>query len=105
MSLKITGLSVQSAGKDVVSDVSFALEPGKITAILGSNGAGKSELVLGIAGVLPVRAGKVTVGDNDITGKSPDVVRAAGVAAVPEGHKVLTRLTVDENLRAAGSLK
>lgn len=105
MSLEITGLSVQSAGKDVVSDVSFALEPGKITAILGSNGAGKSELVLGIAGILPVRAGKVTVGGNDITGKSPDVVRAAGVAAVPEGHKVLTRLTVDENLRAAGSLE
>lgn len=104
MSLKITGLSIGSAGKDVLQDISFELAAGEIVAILGSNGAGKSELVLGIAGMLPVSAGQVRVDDQDVTGKSPDIVRAAGVAAVPEGHKVLTQLTVDENLRAAGSL-
>ena len=105
MSLEIKGLSVQSAGKDVVADVSFSLDPGKVTAVLGANGAGKSELVLGIAGIMPISAGSVVVGGTDITGKSPDIVRAAGVAAVPEGHKVLTQLSVDENLRAAGSFR
>ncbi len=105
MSLHIKGLSVRVAGKDVVRGVSFSLDPGKVIAILGSNGAGKSELVLGIAGVMPVSAGSVTVGGTDITGKSPDIVRSNGVAAVPEGHKVLTQLSVDENLRAAGSLR
>ncbi|MGH1575772.1 ABC transporter ATP-binding protein [Planktotalea sp.] len=105
MSLEIKGLSVQASGKDVVTNVSFSLDPGKVTAILGSNGAGKSELVLGIAGVMPISAGTVLIEGSDITGKSPDIVRSSGVAAVPEGHKVLTQLSVDENLRAAGSLR
>ena len=104
MSLEITNLSIASSGKDLLSDVSFSLDAGEIVAILGSNGAGKSELVLGVAGILPTRSGQVRVDGKDICGKSPDIMRAAGVAAVPEGHKVLTRLSVDENLRAAGSL-
>ena len=105
MSLEITDLSVKSDGKEVVSNITFTVNPGQIIAILGSNGAGKSELVLGIAGMLSTSGGRVTVDGTDITGKSPDIVRVAGVAAVPEGHKVLTQLTVDENLRAAGSLR
>ena len=105
MSLEITDLSVKSDGKEVVSNITFTVNPGQIIAILGSNGAGKSELVLGIAGMLSASGGRVTVDGTDITGKSPDIVRVAGVAAVPEGHKVLTQLTVDENLRAAGSLR
>ena len=48
--------------------------------------------------------GPVTVGDTAITGAKPDRIRAAGVAAVPEGHRVLTQLTVAENLAVAGSL-
>lgn len=105
MSLEINNLSIQAAGRDLLSDVSFSLDAGEIVAVLGSNGAGKSELVLGIAGMLPTREGQVRVDGKDITGKSPDIVRASGVATVPEGHKVLTRLSVDENLRAAGSLR
>lgn len=105
MSFEITGLNVQSEGKPILTDISFTLGAGEIVAILGSNGAGKSELVLAIAGVLQVGAGQVVVDGTDITAKSPDIVRAAGVAVVPEGHKVLTQLSVDENLRAAGSLR
>ena len=104
MSLEITNLSIGSAGKDILNDMSFSLDAGEIVAILRSNGAGKSELVLGVAGMLPTRSGQVCVDGKDISGKSPDIVRASGVAAVPEGHKVLTQLSVDENLRSAGSL-
>lgn len=105
MSLDITGLYVQSGGKDVLHDVTFSAAAGQIIAILGSNGAGKSELVLGIAGMLPVRAGRVMAQGVDLTGRAPDAVRAAGIAVVPEGHRVLTKLTVEENLRVAGSLQ
>ncbi len=105
MSFEVTGLSVQVEGKEVVRDISFCVEPGQILAILGANGAGKSELVLGMAGMLPVSAGQVLSDGQALTGSAPDIIRAAGVAAVPEGHKVLTQLTVDENLRAAGSLR
>lgn len=105
MSLVIEELCVVADGRQVVDKVSFSVEPGQVTAILGANGAGKSELVLGVAGVLKVVGGKVSVDGTVITNKAPDVVRAAGVAAVPEGHRVLTDLSVDENLRAAGAIQ
>jgi branched-chain amino acid transport system ATP-binding protein len=84
--------------------VNLNVQPGKVTALLGANGAGKSELVLGVAGLLPVAGGKILVDGVDLTGAPPDKVRAAGVAAVPEGHLVLTQLTVEDNLLAAAAL-
>ena len=69
---------------------------GEITALLGPNGAGKSSLVLAVAGVLSVaaRARSAPV-DVRLTGRRPERVRAAGVATVPEGHRVLGDLSVD----------
>ncbi|MFZ1386486.1 MAG: ATP-binding cassette domain-containing protein [Thiolinea sp.] len=90
-------------GRQVVSGASLSVEPGQVTAILGANGAGKSELVLAIAGVLPVTHGVISVDGSSINGLRPDAIRRAGVAVVPEGHRVLTRLSVDENLRVAAS--
>ena len=102
--LEITNLSLTRDGKPVVKDVTLTVERGKITALLGANGAGKSELVLGVAGLMAHSAGRISVDGIDLTGKTPDFIRAAGVAAVPEGHQVLTQLSIEDNLRAAGSL-
>ncbi len=102
--LELKDLSVAVEGKTVVDGVSLTVRPGQVTALLGANGAGKSELVLAVAGLLPVAKGTVTVNGTPITGAKPDRIRAAGVAAVPEGHQVLTQLTVAENLAVAGSL-
>ena len=102
--LELSNLTVDRQGRVAVDGVSLTVQPGRVTALLGANGAGKSELVLGVAGLLPVTGGKVLVNGADMTGASPDKVRAAGVAAVPEGHQVLTQLTVEENLRAAAAL-
>lgn len=104
MSLTIDQLSVTKGGRQVVTQASLRVEPGHTTAVLGANGAGKSELVLAIGGMLPISAGHVRADDQELTGAPPDRIRHAGVAIVPEGHKVLGRLTVDDNLRAAGSL-
>jgi branched-chain amino acid transport system ATP-binding protein len=57
-----------------------------------------------MAGMMPIAGGEMTVDGQALTGKGPDVIRAAGVAAVPEGHRVLTKLSGDDNLRAAGSM-
>lgn len=102
--LEIRNLSVALEGKTVVNDVSLTVRPGQVTTLLGANGAGKSELVLAVAGLLPVARGSVKVNGTSITGATPDRIRAAGVAAVPEGHQVLSQLSVEENLTVAGSL-
>lgn len=105
MSLTITDMNVAPQGKMLVKGVSLSVAPGEILAILGANGAGKSELVSAIAGMLPVASGTVSVEGQDLTNAAPNAIRKAGVAAVPEGHRVLTALTVDENLRAAGAVR
>jgi branched-chain amino acid transport system ATP-binding protein len=102
--LTISGLRVARGAKVVVHDVDVTVHPGQITAMLGANGAGKSSLVLAVAGVLRPLAGSVRIDGQELTGRSPQTVRAAGVAAVPEGHRVLTALTVRDNLLAAGSM-
>ncbi|MEZ5652365.1 MAG: ABC transporter ATP-binding protein [Burkholderiaceae bacterium] len=104
MALRIEALTVRQGHRTVVEDATLAVEPGRVTAVLGANGAGKSELVLAVGGMLPAASGRVSVDDVELTGAAPDAIRRAGVAIVPEGHRVLTRLSVDDNLRAAGSL-
>lgn len=100
--LTVSNLLVRRGNKAVADDLSITVESGSITALLGPNGAGKSSLVLALAGVLPVERGTVSIDGMTLTGRSPEAVRRAGLAAVPEGHRVLAGLSVDDNLRAAG---
>ncbi len=89
------------AGGTVVHDVSLEIPPGEVTTLLGANGAGKSTLVLAVAGVLRPSGGHVLLGDQDLTNAAPERIRAAGVAVVPEGRRLLPALTVEDNLRVA----
>ncbi len=102
--LVVGGLSVARGDREVVSEVDLVVTPGEVTALLGANGAGKSSLVLGIAGVIRPLGGSVQLGSNELVGLAPHKIRAAGVAAVPEGHRVLTELSVIDNLQAAATM-
>lgn len=104
MGLELKKLTIEQDGRKLISKIDLCLLPGEVTAVLGANGAGKSELVLAMAGMIPLAGGTMMLDGEDLTGKGPDMIRAAGIAAVPEGHRVLTKLSVDDNLRAAGSL-
>jgi len=99
--LRLEFLSVPRGGHPVVREVSMEIPPGQVTALLGANGAGKSTLVLAVGGVLRPSAGRVLLGERELTGMRPEKVRAAGVAVIPEGRRLLTDLTVQENLRVA----
>ena len=79
--------------------------PDPVIGLIGPNGAGKSELAVAVAlaGVFAYE-GDVTLGDRQLTGEDAREIRAAGIAAVPEGHPLLTGLSVLDNLRAAGSM-
>ncbi len=99
--LRLEGMTVARGGRVVAQDVTVEVSPGEVTALLGPNGAGKSSLVLAVAGVLRPQAGSVTLGDGDLAGRRPEKIRAAGVAVVPEGRRLLPELTVEENLQVA----
>jgi branched-chain amino acid transport system ATP-binding protein len=99
--LRIDRVTVERGGRAVVHDVSIEIPQGEVTALLGPNGAGKSSLVLAVAGVLPMRRGSVRLGERDLTRRRPEKVRAAGVAVVPEGRRLLPELSVEDNLQVA----
>lgn len=103
MTISVRGLVVSDGRRDVISGVDLDVVPGSVTAVIGANGAGKSELVLALAGVLPIKAGSVSLGGSPLP-KGPEAIRRAGIAAIPEGHRVLTQLSVEDNLRVAGTL-
>src|ERR1700729_2334433 len=99
--LALRGLVVPRGNRDVVRDVSLDVAPGEVTALLGPNGAGKSSMVLAIGGVLPLKAGSVKLGDQELAGRRPERIRRAGLAIVPEGRRLLPDLSVEDNLRVA----
>ncbi|SDR11914.1 amino acid/amide ABC transporter ATP-binding protein 2, HAAT family [Rhizobiales bacterium GAS113] len=101
--IRIENLVVHRGGKRVLHEVSLRLEPARITALVGANGAGKSTTVMTLAGALPASAGEILFQGASLIGLSPQLVRRRGIATVPEGHRVLGALTLRDNLRAAGS--
>jgi branched-chain amino acid transport system ATP-binding protein len=99
--LRLEGLSVERGGRPIVIDVSLEIPPAQVTTLLGANGAGKSTMVLAVAGLLRKSGGRVLLGDRDLTRLRPEQVRSAGVAVVPEGRRLLPALSVEDNLRVA----
>ena len=92
-------LTVGYGGEPVLHEVTFALEPGEIVALLGANGAGKTTLLRTLAGFVRPRAGTIRLDGDDLARLSPEDRARRGIAQVPEGRSVVAELTVDENLR------
>jgi branched-chain amino acid transport system ATP-binding protein len=99
--LTLENLTVARGGRPVVRDVSLRIDRGEVTALLGPNGAGKSSLVLAVSGVLRPESGSVRLNGTDLSHRRPEKIRAAGVAVVPEGRRLLSELSVEDNLRVA----
>jgi branched-chain amino acid transport system ATP-binding protein len=96
--LEAEGLNTYYGKSHILHDVSLTVAEGRITTLLGRNGAGKSTTLRSIVGLTPPRSGRVTLFGRDITGLPPYRIAAAGVGFVPEGRKVFANLTVEENL-------
>ncbi len=96
----VENLVVERGGKRVIHGVSFSVTAGKVTTLLGANGAGKSSTVMAMAGALP-RGGSVRLDGATLDGFAPDRIRRAGLALVPEGHRVLGQLSVEDNILVA----
>jgi len=83
----------------ILHGVSLKVEEGKITTLLGRNGAGKSTTLRSLVGLTPAREGHVTIFGKDTTRKPPYVIAEMGVGFVPEGRKIFPNLTIEENLK------
>ena len=79
--------------------VNIKVNSGEIVALIGSNGAGKSTLLMTISGVNKARAGEITFEGKNIEKNEPHSIVDLGIAQVPEGRRIFSRLTVEENLR------
>jgi branched-chain amino acid transport system ATP-binding protein len=84
----------------VLFDVSLEIGAGEVVAVLGRNGMGKSTLVRTIFGQLPLQAGRLSFGGEDIAGWTPDRIARLGLAIVPEGRQCFPNLSVREHLTA-----
>lgn len=83
----------------VVRGVSFDVRPGEIFALLGKNGMGKSTLLKTVMGYLPIKAGRVTLFGDGITGLPPHKVARRNIAYTPQEKALFQDLTVEQNLR------
>ena len=96
--LNVQDLETSYAGIRAVRGASLAVEEGEIVALIGPNGAGKSTLVNTVSGLLKPSRGQVRFAGTDITGQPAYRIARAGVLQVPEGRRILTALSVRENL-------
>ena len=96
--LEIQGLSAGYGGMQILRDVSLEVPARAVVTLVGSNGAGKSTLLNAICGIVRPSAGRVTLGDVDITGWTSEAIVAQGITQVPEGRRLFPQMTVRENL-------
>jgi urea ABC transporter ATP-binding protein UrtE len=97
--LEIKGLRAGYGQSTVLEGVDLVVPAGKVTALMGRNGMGKTTLLRALMGLLPPRAGTVRFGGRDMTGMAPHLIARAGIGYVPQGREVFEDLTVAENLR------
>jgi urea transport system ATP-binding protein len=99
--LVVSQLNQYYGGSHILRDVCFEVPAGKVTALLGRNGVGKTTLLKTLMGLVPVRGGQILFENKDLTRAKPYERARAGLGYVPQGREIFARLTVEENLRMA----
>jgi branched-chain amino acid transport system ATP-binding protein len=98
MLLEVSDLRISYGDIRAVSGVSFALEKGELVSIIGANGAGKTSILCGIMGMVPVRQGRIRFKGREINRLASFERAREGMRLVPERARVFPRLSVQENL-------
>jgi urea transport system ATP-binding protein len=96
--LSVANLDQYYGGSHILRDLSFDVPDGKVTALLGRNGVGKSTLLKTLMGLVPARTGAVKFAGQNLTHARPDARARAGIGYVPQGREIFARLSVGENL-------
>jgi branched-chain amino acid transport system ATP-binding protein len=99
--LRVEGLHTYYGQGHVLQGVNLEVPPGRVAAVLGRNGVGKTTTLRSIVGLTPPRRGQVLLGGQDIAGWAPHRIARVGVGYVPEGRMIFADLTVVENIQVA----
>lgn len=97
--LRIEGMNTHYGASHVLQGVDLDMPQGRISAVLGRNGVGKSTLLRTLMGLLPARSGEIVFQQKNITSAKPYQRVHAGIGYVPQGREIFPRLTVEENLQ------
>ena len=103
--LKVSGLKVAYGGIQAVKGVDFEVREGELVSLIGSNGAGKTTTMKAITGSLPLNEGDISYLGKSIRGQGPWDLVKQGLAMVPEGRGVFTRMTILENLHMGAYIR
>jgi len=85
----------------ILQGVDLSIEEGEVVALLGRNGVGKTTTIRSILQLTPPRTGSIRFREEELVGKDTHEVAEAGIGWIPEGRRMFSRLSVEENLRAA----
>ena len=96
--LAVRDLQVHYGRINALKGVTISVDEGQLVALIGANGAGKTTLLNAITGAVPSSAGSVVFRGERITNEKPHLITRRGIAHVPEGRKIFSELTVEENL-------
>jgi branched-chain amino acid transport system ATP-binding protein len=99
--LSLTDVNAFYGDSHILHGVSFSLQPGRVLALLGRNGAGKTTCISTIIGFLKPRGGEIRLFGEPIEGLSPERISHLGIGLVPQGRRIFASLTVRENLIVA----
>jgi branched-chain amino acid transport system ATP-binding protein len=100
--LSLRGIDALYGESHVLHGVSFSLNAGRVLALLGRNGAGKTTCMNAVIGFLPPRTGEIRLFGEAIGRLSPETISRRGVGFVPQGRRIFPTLTVRENLVVSG---
>jgi branched-chain amino acid transport system ATP-binding protein len=96
--LEVRGLSVAYGAIEAVRDVSFTVDAGQIVCLIGANGAGKTTTLRTISGLLRPASGEIVFNGRPIHRQPAHTILSSGIAHCPEGRRIFSRMTVEENL-------
>jgi len=99
--LALRGVNAYYGDSHVLHDVSLTLGKGRVLALLGRNGAGKTTCMNAIIGFVPPRRGEILLDAEPIARLAPEAIARKGVGLVPQGRRVFASLSVRDNLRVA----
>ena len=103
--LNIQELNVFYGAIQALNNVSISVNPGEVVAIIGSNGAGKSTLLRTISGLIRPRSGSITYQGKELTTMAPHNIVKLGLSQSPEGRRIFTNMTVQENRQLGAFLR